>query len=246
MNIQIDSAVKRGRAYWFVDGFVEMVIGGFFVVLAGLILFGKSASPETFSAWFLSLAAEVSVVKLVGILVAVAVLWWLKDHFTYPRTGFVRGRKVTVALILVILRNIVIFLLLPIVALLAASLLMTSAGSVVSSMPVWFPIALGFLWAILLWLAADWTGLRHFRWISSGVLLAGVLTGIWEYALGLSSLPPKVQPTLSQPAVVESINRTLTGLSVLVLITGVILSLSGLLIFLRYRKENPAPYAEDA
>ena len=43
----------------------------------------------------------------------------------------------------------------------------------------------------------------------------------------------------------EIINRTLTGLSFLVLIAGIIFMLSGFVTFLRYRKENPTPYSED-
>ena len=245
MNMQIDSAVKRSRGYWFVDGFTEMTVGGFFIILAALLLFGRSASPDTFTSWFLSMAGEVSIVKLIGLLAVILILWWLKDHFTYPRTGFVRGTRITTALILVILRNIILFLLLPILALLAASLLMTSANSVLASMPVWFPIALGILWSIFFLLSGEWMGLHRFRILGIVVLLAGIGIGIWQLTTGLPAIPISVQPGLTQPTVVASINRTLTSLSDLVLISGAALLISGLVTFLRYRKENPKPYVED-
>ena len=31
MNMQIDVVMKRGRGYWFVDGFIEMAAGGLFI-----------------------------------------------------------------------------------------------------------------------------------------------------------------------------------------------------------------------
>jgi hypothetical protein len=48
-----------------------------------------------------------------------------------------------------------------------------------------------------------------------------------------------------QPSVLESISRTLSSMGALILVTGIILILSGVITFLRYRKENPTPYAED-
>ena len=120
MNTQIDNAIKRVRGYWFIDGFTEMAIGGFFILLAALLLLSGSASPATFSSWFLSVAGEISIAKFIGIVTGILLLWWLKDHFTYPRTGFVRGKRITAVQILVIIRNILLFLLVPILGLLTA------------------------------------------------------------------------------------------------------------------------------
>ena len=66
------------------------------------------------------------------------------------------------------------------------------------------------------------------------------------FAMGLPILPANVQPEIFQPAVVEIINRALTSLGVLILLSGVILALSGLVTFLRYRAENPTPYMEES
>jgi hypothetical protein len=245
MNVQIDTIVKRARGYWFVDGFSEMATGGLFILLAGMLLFREYATQASFPAWFLSVAGEIAIAKFFGILTAVLILWWLKDHFTYPRTGFVRGNRVTAAQVLIIIRNVILFLLLPVLGLLAISLLIASGSTVLSSMPVWFPIGVGFLWAALCVLAGEWMGLLRFRLLGIMILLAGVVVGIWQFATGLPEFSTNAQAGILQPFVLESINHTLTSLSILILIAGVFLIFSGVVTFLRYRKENPTPYTED-
>jgi hypothetical protein len=245
MNVQIDAVVKRARAYWFVDGFTEMVAGGLFVLLAGIMLVRRSAPQVSSPSWFLSVAGQISIAKFFGLLAAILILWWLKDHFTYPRTGFVRGNRITVAQVLILVRNIILFLLLPILGLLALSLFVASAGSVLSSMPAWFPIGVGLIWAVLCVWAGKWMGLRRFQLMGALFLLAGMAVGFWQLSAGLPAFPPNVQAGIFQPSMLEIINRTLVSLSFLILAAGVILMLSGLVTFLRYRKENPTPYTED-
>lgn len=245
MDVQIENAIKRARGYWFVDGFTEMAAGGLFILLAVLLLIHMNTSQASSPPRFLSVVGEISIAKVAGLLAAVLILWWLKDHFTYPRTGFVRGTRITTTQALIIIRNVILFLLLPMFGLLAASLLVTSTGSVLASMPVWFPAGLGLIWTAFFILAGAWMGLRRFRLIGVLILLAGIAIGIWQFAIGLPVFPAIVQPGILQPSVLESINRTLASLSFLVLISGAILMLSGFLTFLRYRKENPLPYAED-
>jgi hypothetical protein len=75
--------------------------------------------------------------------------------------------------------------------------------------------------------------------------LAAVVVGVWQFAMGLPASPANVETGIFQPFVIETINRTLTSLGFLIFICGFILLLSGLVTFLRYRKENPTPYAED-
>ena len=245
MNVQIDTAIKRTRAYWFVDGFTEMAAGGFFILLAGTLLLHWISPLASSPSRFVSLAGEISIAKFFGLLIVVLILWWLKDHFTYPRTGFVRGNRVTTMQVLILIRNIVLFLFLPIFGLLALSLLITSAGSVLSSMPAWFPIGVALIWAVLCVWAGDWMGLRRFQIIGALFLLAGIKVGIWQYAMGLPASPENMQTGIFRPATIEIIHRSLTSLGFLVLIAGVILILSGFVTFLRYRKENPTPYTED-
>jgi hypothetical protein len=245
MNIQIDTAIKRTRAYWFVDGFTEMATGGFFILLAGILVLRWNTPLTSSPSRFLSIAGEISIAKLFGLLIVVLVLWWLKDHFTYPRTGFVRGNRVTTAQVLILIRNVVLFLLLPIFGLLALSMLIASAESVLSSMPVWLPIGVGLIWAVLCVWAGNWMGLRRFQIIGALFLLAGIKVGTWQYVMGLPVLPENMKDGIFQPAMLEIINRAMTSLGFLVMGAGIILILSGFVTFLRYRKENPTPYSED-
>lgn len=244
MSTEIESMMKRARAYWFVDGFTEMIAGGLFILLAGILLLRGNALQSPFSSRFLSVIGQISIAKFVGFLVAVLILWWLKDHFTYPRTGFVRGNRVTAAQVLTLIRNVILFLLLPIFGLLAASLIIASPDRVLSSMPVWFPIGVGFIWAVLLVLAGEWMGLRRFRLLGGLVLLTGLTVGFWQFARGLPVFPTNIQLGILQSPVLEVISRALFSLGFLILISGVILMLSGLVTFLHYRKENPTPYTE--
>jgi hypothetical protein len=245
MNIEIDTVVKRARGYWFVDGFTEMAAGGMFILLAGVLLFRESASQASIIAWFLPIAGEIAIVKFFGIIVAILALWWLKDRFTYPRTGFVRGSRVTAAQVFVLIRNVILFILLPIFGLLTAYLFVSTAGRVLSTMPAWFPMGLGVIWALLCIVAGQWMGLRRFQLTGVMILLAGLKIGFWQFTIGMPSLAENMHLGISQPAVLEIINRTLASLGFLTLASGVILTLSGLVTFLRYRKENPTIYQED-
>jgi putative flippase GtrA len=246
MDIQIDAALKRARGYWFIDGFIEMAAGGLFVILAGILLFSGYVPQTSFSGWFLSVTSEIVIAKLIGILIAVLILWWLKDRFTYPRTGFVRGKRVTVTQVLVIIRNAILFLFLPILVLLAASLLITSARNVLASMPAWFPVGLGLIWGGMYSLAGEWMGLHRFRSVAVMMVLTGIAIGFWQFTIGLPTFPSNIQSGIFQPNVLETIHRTLISLGFLILISGVTLMISGLVTFLRYRKENPTPYAEES
>jgi hypothetical protein len=245
MNVQIDNAVKRARGYWFVDGFIEIAAGVLFIILAVFLLLSMNSSQTSISAWFLSVTGEVIILKTVSFVIVVLILWRLKDNFTYPRTGLVRG-KITTAQIFALFKNLIIFLLLPIIGLLIASLLATSTGSVLSSMPIWFPIGLGVLWSILLVLAGEWMGLQRFRWIAVFILLTGIAAAIWQWTMGLPDIPAATQPQLLQQLVLESINRSLTSLSFIMVGSGITFMISGGLTFVQYRKENPQPYEEEA
>ena len=244
MNTNIDTTIKRARSYWFVDGFTEIATGGLFIILAGFLIINRNISQVPFISWFLSVTGEIVILKAVSFGVAIVILWWLKDNFTYPRTGLVRG-KITGTQIFVLIKNLVLFLLLPVVGLLVASLLATSTGNVLSSMPVWFPIGLGVLWGILLVLAGEWIGLQRFRWTAIIILLIGIGIGIWQWTMGLPNVPVNIQPDLLQLSVLESINRSITSFGFIMVGSGITFIISGVLTFMQYRKENPQPYTED-
>lgn len=244
MNVQIDTTIKRARAYWFVDGFTEIATGGLFIILASAMLVSRNTAQKPFLSWFLSVSGEIAILKIVSLLVVILILWWLKEHFTYPRTGFVRNR-ITETQIFFVIRNVILFLLLPIIILFTASLFITSTGSVLASMPVWFPIGLGIIWAVFIVLVGEWMGLLRFRLLGGITLLTGIGVGIWQSAMGLPNVPANVEPTILQPPLLESIDRTISSLGFILVIFGIILLTSGVVTFLRYRKENPTPYSEE-
>jgi uncharacterized membrane protein YwzB len=245
MNETIDTALKRNRGYWFVDGFIEISAGGFFILLAGIILIRGYAAQSSLPSSFLSITGEIATVKLVGGVAVILILWWLKDHFTYPRTGYVRGNRITTAQVLIVIRNAMLFLLLPILGLVVLSLLIASTANVLSSMPAWFPAGVSLMWAAACIFAGEWMGLRRFRLLGGMILLSGIVICIWQFAIGLPEISTSLQTGILQSDVLEILRRTLSSLSVLMLVCGVFIGFSGVRIFLQYRKENPAPYMEE-
>jgi hypothetical protein len=245
MNSQLETAVRRARGYWFIDGFIEMAAGAFFVLLTVVLLGLTGATGGPLEVWLLVTVGAIGLVKLLALMLAVWLIVWLKDRFTFPRTGFVRGRRITAGWILAMIRNLLLLLVLPVSGLLTLAILVSSASAVLKSMPVWFPAALGLLWASLLLVSGEWMGLRRFRTVAAFVLAAGIATGLWQAASGAGA-PALLRPGIVSAEFQASVGRTLAGLCALVVGSGAILFASGLLTFLRYRRENPTPYAENA
>jgi hypothetical protein len=254
MDNQIDSAVKVGRRYWFVDGFTEMLGGGLFVLLGGFLLLRGLAPEGSFLAQFASLAGDVGFIKIIGFLAVGLALWWLKDRFTYPRSGYIREKRIPRRQVLVFLRNFFLCMLLIVLALAAGFFFVPSLRASVFSMPVWLPLLVSVLWAVLCMLAGRWMGLRRFTVLGLLILLAGIGISAWQLGVGLPPLPAEALqssplaalPEALRAPLVESISRTFAGIGLLTLVTGVFFIVSGLVTFLRYRKENPAPYEEEA
>jgi len=252
MDSQIESAMKRGRGYWFVDGFTEILAGILFILLGGITLLSGIVPPSSFLSQFFSLAASAAVVKLVGLILAVLGLWWLKDRFTYPRTGFVREKGVPGTQLLVFLRNAVLIAIVPVVGLIIPLFLVPAVRGAIFSMPVWFPPIVGIFWGALCILLGEWTALRRFRLLGMVVMLAGISVGAWQLALGLPNVPAEaLQANVLSPLpealwapLEESLSRMLAGVGLLTLLSGIGFAVSGLVTFLRYRKENPTPYRE--
>jgi hypothetical protein len=91
------------------------------------------------------------------------------------------------------------------------------------------------IWGALCILLGQWTGLRRFWLLGALICLAGIATGAWQFVLGMPSV-----------SVETAVYRTFAGAGLLTLVSGVVFALSGLGTFLRYRKENPVPYSEEA
>ncbi len=254
MENQIESAVKRGRAYWFADGFTEIAGGVFFLLLGGVVLFRGIAGQNVVLSQFASTAMDIGVVKLVTFLAAILIIWWLKDHFTYPRTGFVQGKRILPGVILTFIRNAFLILVLPALGLIAAFIFIPSLRVILATSPAWLPMGIGSLLGILCYASGEWMGLRRFRLLGVLVLLAGAAVGIWQILSGFPQLPAEAltadwlapMPDALRAPLDEILSRSFVGVSALTLAAGVFLLVSGVITFLRYRRENPAPYREEA
>ena len=254
MDNTIDTAVKRGRGYWFVDGFTELLAGVLFVLLGGALLARALIPQDSFLSRFMGIVGDVSVIKVLGFFVAIALLSWLKDRFTYPRTGFARGKRVTFAELAVFVRNIFLLVILPLLACATMFILIPDARVALFSMPAWLPGGLGVLWVVLSWVAAERMGLPRFRWLGAGMLVAGLAVGAWQWAAGFPVVPVEALhadlmgplPEVLRVPLEETVNRAYISLGVLIVPVGVLFAVSGLITFLRYRKENPVPYTEES
>ncbi|HEY5118891.1 MAG TPA: hypothetical protein VII90_05505 [Anaerolineales bacterium] len=254
MDSQIESVMKRGRGYWFVDGFTEILVGILFILLGGITLLSGIVPQNSFLSQFVSLAESAAIVKLLGLILAVLGLWWLKDRFTYPRTGFVREKGVSRSQLLVFLRNAVLIAILPVLGLIIPLFVVPAVRGAIFSMPVWFPPVVGIFWGALCILLGEWTALRRFRLLGVVIMLAGISIGAWQLTLGLPNVPADaLRATILSPLpdvlwapLEESLNRVLTGVGLLTLLSGIAFAVSGLATFLRYRKENPVPYREES
>jgi hypothetical protein len=253
MDSRIESVMKRGRGYWFVDGFTEILAGILFILLGGITLLSGIVPPSSFLSQFISLAESAAIVKFLGLILAVLGLWWLKDRFTYPRTGFVREKGVPRSQLLVFLRNAVLIAILPVLGLIIPLFFIPAVRGAIFSMPIWFPPVLGIFWGALCILLGEWTALRRFRLLGVVILLAGISVGAWQLSLGMPNVPAGALranilsplPDVLWAPVEESLNRALAGVGLLTLLSGIAFAVSGLATFLRYRKENPVPYREE-
>lgn len=239
MENSIEAALKRGRGYWFVDGFAEMAAGAFFVLIAFVVLLRRWVTGQAISNQIFAAGVDIAIVKFAGLILAVLVIWWLRDRFTYPRTGYARGKFFPAGQILRFLRNAFLAIFLPILALAIAFLLVPGLGSALFALAAWLPIFLGAIWGVLCYALGEWTGLRRFRLLGIIILLTGIAVAVGEI---LAGFPAASEITLS--ALAGPLDRAVIALSLLTLVSGAAFKISGFVTFLRYRKENPAPYGE--
>jgi hypothetical protein len=250
----IDTAIKRGRGYWFVDGFTEIISGVLFLLLGVATLLVGTLSTASFLINFFPIAGDIAILKSFGLIAALLVLWWLKDQFTYPRTGYARVKQALIVQIFAFIRNAVLILLIPLLGLVAALIFLPPVRILLISMPAWLPSILGVLAAVFFISSGRWMGLRRFQILGAWVLLAGFFIGIWQLSAGfpsisvdaLTSFPWNAFPDSLRGPFGEILRRTFIGIGAWTAICGVFLSISGWATFLGYHKENPLPYKEES
>ena len=254
MEVQIDTVVKRARGYWLVDGFAELITGALMVVLGLVPLLRGLTGPDSLFAQFFSFAGDIALIKLFGVIAALMLIWWLKDHFTYPRTGYIRGKRWPMSQVLPYLRNILLLVILPVLALLAAFFLLPPLRGALFTMPIWLPVFLGVVWGGFCLFLGGWAGLRRFRILGIVILLVGVAVCIWQHSVGAPAFPAEalqvsswgLLPEALRVPIEETFYRVLVVACAMTLGSGAALIISGLVTFLRYRKENPVPYEEES
>lgn len=147
MNNRINLAQQRAAHYWFIDGLAQIAAGLFFVIMAGI-----------FGFWPLIVKTQVSywVVLAFILAIAIAVRWmiqWIKQHSTYPRTGYaapISGLNNKRALIAAIGFSLLV---------LSVNVFLTLQGP---SDTDWSPIVSGLIFTFVLGFTGYFSGLRRF------------------------------------------------------------------------------------
>jgi hypothetical protein len=91
MNTNVDDLMRKTKSYWFEDGLTEILAGVFFIFV-GLLLLVDWATPPS-SPIKLMFAPLFMVVTIVWIVAGRKVINLLKEHITYPRTGYVAYKQ---------------------------------------------------------------------------------------------------------------------------------------------------------
>ena len=233
--MDIDAAAKRGRGYVFVDGFAEIAGGVVFVLLGGVLLLGGLLPGVSLLSQVVATGVGVVIVKVLGFLLAFLAIWWFKDRFTYPRTGYVRQKRIPFSQILVFVRNALLVIVLPCLLLAAALVIASPLRGALSSMQIWIPAVLGVAWGAPCYWLGEWVGLRRFRLLGVSMFLAGTAVGAGQLLFGPSRLSDSGFSA-------QLLGRTFVGVGLLTAVFGAAFILSGVVTFLRYRRENPLPY----
>jgi len=89
-DVPIEKLTKRPIQYWFEDGIGEFVTGGLYILIGiNFCLQAITTSPQ--------IKAIVSLTSVLiiagGVILSRKLIGWIKEHFIYPRTGYVTYAK---------------------------------------------------------------------------------------------------------------------------------------------------------
>jgi hypothetical protein len=152
------------------------------------------------------------------------------------------------------IRNLLLIVVLPLLGLIAALLFIPPLRIGLAFVPAGLPMVIGALWGAFAFIAGWWMGLRRFRFLGWFIILAGIAIGVWQILSGIPELSAQIRsinfleplPEVLRGPLDELLIRALTSIGLLTLSSGIGLSVMGLITFLRYRKDNPVPYREEA
>jgi hypothetical protein len=158
MNDKLNQSEQRAIQYWFVDGLAELSGGVICLLLAGLFILLSLVpwTPLTNLIFFLAAFGSAYAVRLV--------MLRIKEHSTYPRTGYVAPKSTredrsgqAVAIIFTILLLVLMIY-----------LIMNGAQSV-----QWMPAIGGLILSFIFGWAGHQTGLWRLYFLATFCLLAG-------------------------------------------------------------------------
>jgi hypothetical protein len=90
MNTNMNKTQLRTIQYWFEDGIVEITVGILLMLLAAFFYIDAIMPDSLMTSLFFG---SFVLVLLGSFYVAGKVITWLKEHITYPRTGYVSYRQ---------------------------------------------------------------------------------------------------------------------------------------------------------
>ncbi len=170
---QIEGVEGRVRAYWYADGWAE-IVGGAVLVLLGVFFAGQGWLPEASLARAL-LAPALLLVLMGGAIATRRIVSALKARFTYPRTGYIsyrvdetkaRSRRFAAGIVGAIFAAVLV-----------------SAAVVVRSTD-WVPGITGIMMgAILIYMKAPLSGLRRFYWMAAFCAILGLALSFLRLSL---------------------------------------------------------------
>ena len=89
--INIDEVIRNTRRYWYIDGIVEIAVGTLITFIAVSYYLTSLISNIAFKSILLGLVQPAIII--IGAIVVRKVITWLKEHLTYPRTGYLAFNK---------------------------------------------------------------------------------------------------------------------------------------------------------
>lgn len=216
MNKNVENAIQRTQAYWYVDGLYELgsgifaIVVGIFLVIEGSLPAGSSIA-STMS--FLRNVALIGGTIITGLLVRV-----IKTRVTYQRTGYIayprpNGKKFGLYLAIG----------LAVAALVSCGLVfgimvIPALQTMIIYLPFWLMVGLGIFTGGMLLSWGLRTGLSRFYWLAGLVLITGLVLALPGRGLTL----------------VDGNRYLLTGPGIFCVVTGIGLSISGAITLRNY------------
>ncbi len=173
MPREIDHVVQRTTRYWYDDGLAEMAMGVVFL-LVGLLLAVQAARLVPQPAGGLILAAIV----IGGIWLMGRAVRILKSRITYPRTGYVRYRRLRWTR-----RRVVVAA----TAWLAFGAIVGALSMATPASLTWLPLGSGIVAGLVLCLIGYKAGLLRFAARGAGSMLIGLTCSVAGLSNGAGS-----------------------------------------------------------